>query len=140
MRGGPPSLSSVPLPPIPTDPETQSQIKKAVGELGVLLLRQLVPQEAQRAVGAPPLLQLLRGPPHWVLLSLRQLFLRQFGEVCMTEISLLQQLADSSSTSPLLRLLLALLLEELPRCSTTYKYRALGALEPTDLLCLPGVL
>ena len=58
----------------------------------------------------------------------------------MAEICLLQQLQRCSSITPLLRLLLSLLLEDLPSCSPTYKYHSMGALDSDDLLCVPGVV
>ncbi|XP_026190401.1 uncharacterized protein LOC113146637 [Cyclospora cayetanensis] len=139
-RGSPSSSSAPPLPPLPSDPETQQHIKQALEELGYSLLRSFVGRESHRFICCSPLFPLLRGPPQCVLLGLKLLYFSGLSELSMADLSMLQQLQQSSSTSPMLRLLLSLLLEEFPLSNPTYKYAATGALDTVDLLCLPGVL
>ncbi|KAL8274039.1 hypothetical protein Esti_002038 [Eimeria stiedai] len=128
------------LSPLPADTETQQKIKSCLEDLGSCLLRSFVSKETHRFVGMSPLSLLLGGPPQCILMGLKLLHASRLSEVSMAEVSLLQQLQQSSSTTPLLRLLLSVLLEELPRCSATFKYACMGALDPDDLLCLPGVV
>lgn len=94
---------------------------EALEDLGLTSLRSFMSPETHRFVGLSPLSALLGASLQSILLALILLHASRLSEVSIAEICLLQQLQHCSSTSPLLRLLLSLLPEELPSCSPTYK-------------------
>lgn len=102
------------------------------------LLKAVLPGETHRSVGKSPFEALLRGPAQSVLLGLKLLLAAPLQEVSFSDVFLLRLLQRSASLSRPLRLLVALLLEELPRVNLSHKLLRTGALDFGDFLCIPG--